>query len=362
MKTRLMLKGLFIALLLPACSAARISAIMPAGGPDELASPTPPAVPSDSTSTRSWTELGLNGQLVFLTSSAEGQNVRAFDAGSGALTTLFAAPDYAWISDGSVAPDGQHLAMGYIPPPASSQQAFASAGLYVVSLDGTDSPQAVLQPADHNEVYSTPVWSPDGKYLYYSHLVASASDDYAPHYTLERVAYPGGEPQVLIKDAQWPSLSPDGSRLAYLALDPASQATTLSLADADGTHAAPLAGADSFPVVDSHFFSPDGQQIIFSAEVDEPTSESSSLEHLLGVGIASAHDVASDWWRVPVSGGQAERLTHITRSGLYGDFAPDGRYMAFVDTTGLYVMPPDGSEVLQLLDMPGSGIMSWVSK
>jgi Tol biopolymer transport system component len=361
MKIRLILKGLVIALLLPACSA-RISAIMPASGPDELASPTPPAVPSDSTSAQSWTELGLSGRLVFLTSSADGQKVMAFDAGSGALTTLFAAPDYSWISDGSLAPDGQHLAMGYIPPPASSQQAFASPGLYIMALDGTGSPQAVLQPADHNEVYATPVWSPDGKVIYYSHTVASADDDYAPHYTLERVAYPGGQPQVLIKDAQWPSLSPDGSQLAYLALDPAGQTTSLSLADADGAHAAPLPGADAFPIVDSHFFSPDGQQIIFSAEVDEPTSKSSSLEHLLGVGIARAHNVASDWWRVPVSGGQAERLTHVTRSGLYGTFAPDGKYIAFVDSTGLYVMAPDGGEILQVLDMPGSGIMAWVGK
>jgi Tol biopolymer transport system component len=288
--------------------------------------------------------------------------VMAFDAGSGALTTLFAAPDYSWISDGSLAPDGQHLAMGYIPPPASSQQAFASAGLYVMPLDGAGSPQAILQPTDHNEVYSTPVWSPDGKVIYYSHLVASASDDYAPHYTLERVAYPGGQPQVLIKDGLWPSLSTDGSQLAYLALDPAGQATTLSLADADGTHATALLRSDAFPIVDSHFFSPDGQQIIFSAVVDQPTSKRPILEQLLGMGIANAHNVPSDWWRVSISGGQAERLTYITRTGLYGVFAPDGKYIAFVDSTGLYVMAPDGGEILQVLDMPGSGIMAWVGK
>ena len=361
MKVSVIIKGLFIVLLLPACSA-RISAIRPEAGPDGVEPSTPAPLSSTTASVRSWTELGLSGRLVFLTSSADGQKLMAFDAGSGALATLFVAPDYAWISDGSIAPDGGHMAMGYIPPPASVQKAFASPGLYVMSLDGTGSPQAFLQPADRNEAYSTPVWSPDGKAIYYSHLVSSASDDYAPHYTLERVTYPGGQQQVLVKDGLWPSLSPDGSKLAYLALDPDTQATKLSLADADGTHAAPLPGSDAFPIVDSHFFSPDGQQIIFSAVVDQPTSKRSILEQLLGVGTASAHNVPSDWWRVSISGGQAERLTYISRTGLYGAFAPDGRYIAFVDSTGLYVMTPDGSEIVQLLDVPGSGIMAWVSE
>jgi Tol biopolymer transport system component len=357
MKIRSIMTVLFIALLLPACFG-RTSAITPTA----VETPTPAPLPSDSTSARSWTELGLSGQLVFLTSSADGQKLMGFDAESGALTTLFAAPDYSWISDGSIAPDGEHIAMGYIPPPASDQKAFASPGLYVMALDGTGSPQAFLQPADRNEAYSTPAWSPDGKTIYYSHLVSSASDDYVPHYTLERVTYPDGQPEVLVKDGLWPSLSPDGSKVAYLSLDPDTQATTLSMADADGVHAAPLPGLDAFPIVGSHFFSPDGQQIIFSAVVDAPTSKRSILEQLLGVGSASAHNVPSDWFRVSISGGQAERLTHITRAGLYGAFGPDGRYIAFVDSTGLYVMTPDGSEILQLVDMPGSGIMSWVSK
>jgi WD40 repeat protein len=361
MKMRLIIKALFVALLLPACSA-RISAITPTARPEAVETPTPPPDSSTSASARSWTELGLSGQLVFLTSSADGQKLMGFDAGSGALTPLFAAPDYAWISDGAIAPDGGHIAMGYIPPPASNQKAFASPGLYVMSLDGTDSPQAFLQPTDRNEAYSTPAWSPDGKYIYYTHQVSSASDDYAPHYTLERMTYPGGQQEVLVKDGLWPSLSPDGSKVAYLSLDPDTQATTLSLADADGAHAAPLPGLDAFPIVDSHFFSPDGQQIIFSAVVDAHTSKRSILEQLLGVGTASAHDVPSDWWRVSISGGQPERLTHISREGLYGAFGPDGRYIGFVDSTGLYVMTPDGSEILQVLDVPGSGIMAWVSK
>lgn len=358
-KMRLMITCLFLALLLPACSA-RLTDITPAAGLDGMAAPTPAGISSPQAVGQTWVDLGLTGQLVFLASSVDGQKLMELDLDSGALTTLFAAPDYSWLSDGAVSPDGGQIAMTFIPAPVAGEKAFASPGLYVMPLHGAGSPSPLLQPADRNEAFSTPAWSPDGKYIYYSHVVYHTDNSNSLEYTIERVAYPGGQREVLIKDGLWPSLSPDGSKLAYLSLDPATLTTTLSLADADGAHPAPVLPSDAFPIVDSHFFTPDGGLIIFSAPGEQPQTKGSFLEQLLGVQIASAHSIPSDWWRVSTSGGQAERLTQIYRIGLYGTFAPDGRHIAFIDATGAYVMNPDGSEIRQLLDTPASGLLAWV--
>jgi Tol biopolymer transport system component len=305
--------------------------------------------------------VSLTGQLIFLTSSVDGQKLMELDLGSGVQTTLFAAPDYSWLSDGAVSPDGRQIAMTYIPAPAAGEKAFASPGLYVMPLGGAGSPSPLLLPADRNEAFSTPAWSPDSKYIYYSRVVYH-TDNGGVEYTIERAAYPGGQREVLIQDGLWPSLSPDGSKLAYLSLDPATLSTTLSLADADGKNPAPVLPPDAFPIVDSHFFTPDGGQIIFSAPGEKPQTKGSFLEQLLGVRTASAHSIPSDWWRVPTSGGQAERLTQIYGTGLYGGFAPDGRHIAFIDATGVYIMNPDGSEIRQLLGTPASGIVAWVNE
>lgn len=87
--------------------------------------------------------------------------------------------------------------------------------------------------------------------------------------------------------------------------------------------------------------------------------EPSWLERLFGVQTALAHNLPADWWRVSAQGGQPERLTRISAEGLYGAFAPDSQYIAFVDFGGVYIMKPDGTEILQLLSPGGSGMLEW---
>jgi Tol biopolymer transport system component len=348
-----------MSVLLAACTA-RITDITPPAGLTQLATPTPPGLSTPQPAPRPVADYGLTGQLVFLTSSVEGQKLVKLDLVSGALATIFAAPNQSWMSDGAVSPDGQQVVVTYAPPPTADKGEFSPPGLYLMPLAGAAEPTPLLQPHDRNAAYSTPAWSPDGRYLYYSHLVYSADDGYLPHYTIERMAYPAGQPEVLVKDGLWPSLSPDGSKLAYLAYNLETQATTLAQADADGAHPVSMLASDAFPIVDAHFFTPDSQRIIFSAVGEQPASQGSGLRKWLGVDTASAHNLPSDWWRVTVGGGQPERLTQMYRSGLYGAFAPEGSRIAFIDSTGVFVMNPDGSEIVQLLQISTWGMLAWV--
>ncbi len=159
--------------------------------------------------------------------------------------------------------------------------------------------------------------------------------------------YPAGQPQKLIDSAFWPRLSPDGSKLAYVSFVPSTNSNDVYIARPRWQPCQTRHAGRRLPAVDAPVFSPDGKTIVFSA-VGEPQLPSLSwLDQLLGVQIAEAHNVPSDWWRVSVDGGKPERLTQVNGTGMYADFAPDGQHIAFTSITGLFVMRPDGSNLIQ---------------
>jgi hypothetical protein len=110
-------------------------------------------------------------------------------------------------------------------------------------------------------------------------------------------------------------------------------------------------------------FTPDGKSIVFSAEIPTQSYRPTWLEKLMGVRVAKAHgNVISDWWSIPVTGGEMTPLTNVQALGLFGSFAPDGRHIASYSLNGTFVMNPDGSEVTMLIanlqSVPGT--VSWV--
>jgi Tol biopolymer transport system component len=184
-------------------------------------------------------------------------------------------------------------------------------------------------------------------------------------YTVERLAYPSGQPEVLAQNAYWPRLSADGSKLVFVTFGPVNYSSQLFVANADGTEPKQIVLPDTL-LVDAPLFSPDGQWIIFSGADLGRVAPLSWLDRLLGVRVASAHNVLSDWWRIPIAGGKPEQLTELSDYSLYGDFSPDGQYFVFACVTGLFVMPapvgpvpPDRSALTLILY--GAGVYSTVN-
>lgn len=362
MKTILRLILPLLVLLLVACSV-EITEVTPVSSPDWLTTPTAPPV---AATPLPWAELGLTGQLIFLKYEGDmRQSLVKLDLVSGTLTTLFDPPDQGRLSNAAVSPDGTQIVMIYAPP-APDRPGPGDTGLYLLSAECANLPEGcgsqapTLLRQNKQEWFVTPIWSPDGKYIYYAHFVQRASLNVSD-YTIERMAYPGGQSEVVLENALWPSLSPDGSKLAYHSFDPNNFNQMLRVAEADGANSQLLIPADTFTVIDSHFFSPDGNTIVFSAPNQFTAAKPSWLEQLLGVQTASAHSFPSDWWRVSVMGGPPERLTQISSIGLYGAFDPAGNHIAFIDLFGVYVMNPDGTEILRLLDLTAMGMLQWQS-
>jgi Tol biopolymer transport system component len=230
-------------------------------------------------------------------------------------------------------------------------------------MDGSSDPQLLFEPPSGDDEYTQPDWSPDGKYIYFSHTNYRS----AKTYEVMRLAYPNGEPEQVAANAYWPRMASDGSRLAYVSIDPSTNTNELFVAGPNGTNSrvVPLLGmAWVNTIIDAPMFLPDGQTILFSGPIPRPVSRPSWIERLLGVTVASAHpSIPSDWWSVPLTGGEPVRLTDLYSPSLFASLSPDMKYIAcYSVTNGVFVMDMEGKDLTEIVSSTGGipGTVSWI--
>jgi Tol biopolymer transport system component len=310
-----------------------------------------------------WSSLHLSGQLVYLAGSQQNANpdvtLESLDLASGIITPLFTAAPPGWIYGASVSPDEKLVVLSYATP-----KAFAA--LYALPMDGSGPPSLLLPPPTNLDQFTEPVWSVDGRYIYYVHVNFGqlSGKQKLPAYEIERMAYPGGAPERLLANAYWPRISPDGSRMVYVSQNPNDGSNQLFTANADGSNPKQikLSGPAVFSIIDAPVFLPDGKTILFSAPAPALSSAPDWMDWLLGVQPASAHNVISEWWSVPMTGGTPSQLTHIQSPSLYGCVSPNGEQVASFSGNGIFVMQPDGSGLSMIVkDVGGiAGTVDWI--
>ena len=206
-----------------------------------------------------------------------------------------------------------------------------------------------------------PTWSPDGKEVYYTHLFRIQTGNNIRAYQNDvEVASLQGASKTIAPHAVWPAANSDGSKISYLVTDQVNFSVDLYLADPDGSQQVPVFPPGSNPPIDAHLFTRDGSGMIFSMVNPQPQPTRNWLEKLFGVQVVSAHNVPSDWYRAPVSGGTPQRLTNLEEVNLNGDLSPDGSQMAFICAGGVYVMNIDGSNLVQLSNDVMIGTVDWI--
>lgn len=152
------------------------------------------------------------------------------------------------------------------------------------------------------------------------------------------------------QDLSSPRWSPDGSQLAFLAMDAKSKQGQLYVMPMDGGDAIRVTEAKHG--VDSYSWSPDGKQLAF-VSADEATNAKAIKAHDDAFQVTDNHFLAraaltpSHLWLVPSIGGTAIRLTEgsFSLQTDQQDSAPDpawskdGRSIAFVRFPGPYWGP-----------------------
>lgn len=313
-----------------------------------------------------WAGLNLTGRLVYITVSLEGGfalRIQALDLGTGEIKTVFTTSGDDWIFYVSISPDSKQLVMSYIPP--SQPGSLSSRALYSMPLDATTPPQPLFLPPTPDDHYVQAEWSPDGQYIYYVHYNNKDQpiDQPYPAYDIFRIRYPNGQEETIAEDAFWPRVSSDSTKLVYVSIDPDSGRNELYVANADGSNSQRIAFSGPWipDVIDAPIFSPDGQSILFSAPPPSQAYQPNWFERLVGIQVAKAHNVPSDWWSVPVTGGVPARLTQIQTINLFASLSPDKKHIASVSGEGIFVMDLDGSNLTRLLYDSGiSGTVSWI--
>jgi Tol biopolymer transport system component len=308
-----------------------------------------------------WADLNLTGTLIYTALEITGPTVYilSLDLATGEFRVIIQFPVGGWSDAAVVSPDHKTLILAYSPPRSESYGGQES--LYAFPLVGSGPLQLVIIPPSGADQYSQPVWSPDGKYIYFAHINYATMETYE----IMRMTYPDGTPEKLIDHAYWPRVSQDGSHLVYVSLAAGPGNNQLFLANADGSeaHQVPLKGLPVPQIIDVPMTSPDNQIILFSSPDRLSASEPNWMNQLLGVQVALADGtLASDWWSVPITGGTVTQLTNLQLLALYGVYSPDKGYVGSYSADGIFVMKPDGTEVTRVVNDVGgiTGTVSWL--
>lgn len=331
---------------------------------------TPTAIDAGAAPARSvpttWAGLGLTGRLLIAQINS---GVWTLDLTTGEIRDVYVPQDLSleWVSAAAVAPNGRDVVLAYAPRPKQGEVQFGYTELWLTRLDGSLQPRPLIQRQDPGESFFTPTWTPDGANIVYAHLTRSAATtadatSVTFGYQIEQRPATTGEAAQLIADAYWPALSPDGERMAYVAFSFQNAADSgLYVTGVNGEGPTRLPAADTFAAVDAPLFV-GADTLIFGAPSSEASQAPTPLHmNWFDAPPASAHTVPSDWWRVDLaSPGQAQQLTHVGQTGLIGDVAPQGDWVAFMSDAGVFVMRPDGSQLTQIIDLGGMGSLEWL--
>lgn len=312
-----------------------------------------------------WASMNLTGRLVYISAGYYRISLQVLNLVTGDITTLFNAPRNTWIFYAAVSPDNKQIIISYSP--LQDQNTNMNQALYILPMDGSTPPQLLFQPPTQYDQYPQAEWSPDGKYIYFTHVNYQNRVDPGKansHYEIFRMPYPNGQQEKIVDWAYWPRLSPDATRMLYIALDSVSVTNKLMISNADGSSAREVAvsGAWIPNIKDAPIFAPDGQFIILSAAAKPQAFQLNWLDKLMGVTFARAHGkIPSDWWSVPITGGALTPLTQIHSIGLYASLSLDKKYIASASINGIFVMKLDGSDLTVLLpDEINSGTVTWI--
>jgi mono/diheme cytochrome c family protein len=282
--------------------------------------------------------------------------------------------DEAYAEYPTIAPDGGTIAFVAIaPPPITATLPLPSSTLYVMGADGTNL-RAVWKP--EQGLLGMLTWTTDGKAIYIAANGVKLTQNgpaqpTARELQIVRIDLATGAKQRLLNDALDPSISRDGTQLAYLKLSADGYTMSLNIAAPDGSGSREVIGGQDFQGFYAPRFSPDGKQIIVAAiggpETDQQgnpvkASVPAPLDRLLGLfepTAAEAHGLPWDLWVVNSDGSGLRRLTSFYEDLPMAAFSPDGKQIAVMGLGGVYLMEADGSRLRRIDQTGDHGGLDW---
>jgi copper transport protein len=294
--------------------------------------PPPTALPAPAAQLQSATQ--PLGRIVFGPDGDKNFWVLTLPDGKPTQLTNFGPLEFT--SSPVWSPDGRQIAFSHYQLESARTAVPPGTDLYLMNADGSgvhmlaahDVPGAALQ---------TPAWAPDSSALYVSYRLQGASLMAA----VDRIDVTTGARTRVVANAGYPSLSRDGQRLAYVRFaSPDARGETLWSSKPDDSEPQQLLGLNVFNRYTGVRVAPDGQRILFAAVGDGKTYQPPSvggvdvfglLGDLLGTAVVHADgSVPWDVWSIDLDGRNLRRVTTLAEDLPVAAWSPDGSYVAFL--------------------------------
>ncbi|MGB8643694.1 MAG: LpqB family beta-propeller domain-containing protein [Anaerolineae bacterium] len=336
------------------------AATIPSGplGPAPTAIPTSPYTPAPKQGVPAL-PAGVNGKLVFAPGDG---SIWVQDALTAPPRNIVKASKDLYAEAPAFSPDGKLVAFHATK---LNLQGPAAETIDLIGADGQN-PRTLVAASDPKSEVLWPSFSPDGQWVYYTLETADHR-----HSEIHRVPVTGGSNDKVLDEGRMPVLSPDGKRLAFIRFNVDRFTSGLWIADIDGKNIQPLLREDTFLTIAALHFSPDGQWILFAAS--GPPSHELHAQVLPDYPCAPqllcalaqpayADGLPWDLWVLSPDGSKSRQLTHIGADSPWPVWSHDGKYIAFFQTNGIFLLDVSSGIIMQVSRNGGHGIMDWWSQ
>ncbi len=234
----------------------------------------------------------------------------------------------------------------YNPPPVPGASPVLQTSLYRIPVEpsnpaGVATP-SIMIPANRNEVLLDPVFSPDSKQLYWVRAGQLSTLNNTGSVSLNVTDLATMTHNKVLDNAIWPAPSPNGEKLAFVAVDPQTLARGLSVLEPSSGAVSPLIEIGLFDDVDAPLFSPDNQWIYFFG----PAAPQTGWLEWLGISSAQAHiNRPGVWWKISVTGEGLQPVTADTEIISNATRSASG-VLTYTSSLGVRLLSRDGARTL----------------